>query len=219
MNKWAMILTILFPLHGIASDFAQSEDADSEHLSSFLDLRCVKASAPQIHSVNLGNDKLTRFIDGCLAATHSRFCQQLPYPNFSSANIFNCTYGDMQTHVLVNPDESTWAYAYRAVELIEDLEALGIHVAEIYNWWRPEPYNRNVGGAPLRHPFGTSVDVRMASIADMEKAFVHLCRWRSQGRLKALGYYGGTGLHFGIADSIANTWGKKCPVQELPDVM
>jgi hypothetical protein len=97
------------------------------------------------------------------------------------------------------------------VKLVTELEAKGIRVYQIYNWWRPEPYNANVGGAAGRHPYGTSVDVRMASMGDMEKAFSQLCKWRSQGRLRAVGYYGSTGLHFGIGDKTANTWGKSCP--------
>jgi hypothetical protein len=44
----------------------------------------------------------------------------------------------------------------------------------------------------------------------MEKAFSQLCKWRAQGRLRAVGYYGSTGLHFGIGDKTANTWGKSC---------
>jgi hypothetical protein len=84
-------------------------------------------------------------------------------------------------------------------------------VALIYNWWRPEPYNKNVGGAPGRHPFGTSVDVRMETMSDMETAFVQLCKWRKAGELRAVGYYGSTALHFGIGDHTGNTWGKDCP--------
>ena len=98
-----------------------------------------------------------------------------------------------------------------ASQLVKELEKKGIKVCLIYNWWRPEPYNANVGGAAGRHPYGTSVDTRMCTLADMEKAFTQLCEWREEGRLRAIGYYGSTGLHFGMGDAVANTWGKDCP--------
>lgn len=36
------------------------------------------------------------------------------------------------------------------------------------------------------------------------------CQYRKNGRLRALGYYAGTGLHLGVGDTNPNTWGKAC---------
>jgi hypothetical protein len=172
---------------------------------------CQPASAAQKNFVARGNAKAKKFLDRCNRASgFSRWCLQLMRPNPSSQNVFRCTYGASFPHQLVHPNEATWANALRAVQIVRDLEGLGVRVAQIYNWWRPEPYNSNVGGARTRHPLGTSVDVRFSSQADMEKAHKLLCLFRKRGRLRALGYYGSTGLHFGVGDRVPNTWGKSC---------
>lgn len=178
---------------------------------NFRTLACTRASSKQLAEVVLGNSKVDKFLDYCGQTTQgSAWCNQLVRPNPSSINTFRCTYGESVPHRLIHPDESTWKNAAQAVRLVERLEDNGIKVCEIYNWWRPEPYNKNVGGAATRHPKGTSVDVRFCSMNDMERAHRILCSWRKQGSLRALGYYGSTGLHFGVGDSIANTWGKDC---------
>ncbi len=195
------------------------DDEDREHDSDetgapdyLIPFACARASSSQISTINAGNAKFDSFMRGCLAATNnSHWCEQLTRPNPSSRATFICTYGSNQPHRLIHPDESTWKNAYQAVNLVRELEAKGISVSVIYNWWRPQPYNSNVGGAAGRHPFGTSVDVRFSSLTHMERAHSQLCKWRKQGRLRALGYYGSTGLHFGVGDRTANTWGKGCP--------
>ncbi len=216
-------LFLIFGLSVHAQDSLTSEDFGDEHdhaeeeifmigERAAAPMVCTKATQAQIDQVNEGNRKYSAFLQGCHAANGpTAWCEQLTRPNPDSRAIFTCTYGLDQPHQLIHPDESTWKYAYQAVRLVLDLEAMGVSVAQIYNWWRPVPYNANVGGSRLRHPFGTSVDVRMSSIPDMLKAHAQLCRWRAQGRLRALGYYGSTGLHFGIGDALANTWGKNCP--------
>ncbi len=196
------------------------EDSQSDSESGFDEMgivtditqfACRRANATQLAEVNLGNAKGTRFFQYCSASTNgSPWCREVMRPNPSSASTFACTYGNSQLHQLINPDENTWPHAAQGVLLIKSLEALGIKVCQIYNWWRPEPYNANVGGAAGRHPFGTSIDVKFCSKADMEKGFAQLCKWRAQGRLRALGYYGTYSLHFGVGDRTANTWGKSC---------
>jgi len=177
------------------------------------DLRaCTSATAAQKSAVNNGNAKAAKFLSKCREATvNSSWCEQLMRPNPASRSVFTCTYGANQLHQLIHPAEATWQNAIRSVLIIRDLEALGIKVAQIYNWWRPEPYNANVGGSKTRHPFGTAVDVRFSTLTDMERAHKLLCQFRRNGRLRALGYYGSTGLHFGVGDANANTWGKSCP--------
>lgn len=177
----------------------------------FKSAGCLRATASQISFVDLGNSKLTQFMNRCYAETNnSVWCKQIARPNPESISTFDCTYGIGQPHTFIHPDAKTWSNAITAVKLVKELEAKGVGVASIYNWWRPEPYNKNVGGAAGRHPFGTSVDVRFESKRDQEIAHRQLCKWRKQGRLRALGYYSGTALHLGIGDTAANTWGKSC---------
>lgn len=190
------------------------EDCGKDEFTQNLKLRasgCIRASTRQLAEVEIGNSKLGKFLDYCGSNTQgSSWCKQLVRPNPSSINTFRCTYGESIPHRLIHPDEATWKNAVQAVRLVDRLEDNGIKVCEIYNWWRPEPYNKNVGGAASRHPKGTSVDVRFCTLNDMERAHRILCSWHKQGSLRALGYYGSTGLHFGIGDTIANTWGKDC---------
>lgn len=173
---------------------------------------CKKASARQLAEVNEGNLKKEQFLSACFTYTNnSCWCDQLVRPNPDSIETFFCTYGAKQTHQLIHPDESTWVNAFESVKIVEELEDMNIKTKIIYNWWRPEPYNKNVGGAASRHPFGTSVDVRFETKDMQEQAFLELCKMRAQGRVRAVGYYASSALHFGVGDSIANTWGKACP--------
>lgn len=172
---------------------------------------CVKATDEQIAEVNKGNRLYEEFLKYCLNKTGaSRWCEELTRPNPDSADIFECTYGPKQAHRFIHPDRSTWANAVTAVRIIEDLQEKDIAVKRIYNWWRPEPYNKNVDGAGGRHPFGTAVDVEFDSQRDKNLAFAQLCKMRAAGRLKAIGYYPSLGLHLGVDDRIPNTWGKSC---------
>ena len=220
-GRWARGWIFSLALSFSAFSAANAHDGDVDDLFENLEhmwmdfgspLACRAASASQITQVDRGNQKAPLFLQKCASETGgSPWCEQLTRPNPDSVATFRCTYGSSRPHMLIHPDETTWKHAFRAVRLIEELEAKNIRVCLIYNWWRPEPYNANVGGASGRHPFGTSVDVRFCSVADMEKGFLQLCRWRAAGRLRAVGYYGTTGLHFGIGDAHGNTWGKSCP--------
>ncbi len=172
---------------------------------------CLKASSSQKESVGLGLTKKEEFLQLCNRETNgSHWCSEIVRPNPRSASTFRCTYGSSQSHVLIHPNERTWKYPIAAVKIIQDLEAKGISVRQIYNWWRPEPYNKNVGGAAGRHPYGTSVDVRFSSSGVADRAFRELCTMRKQGRLRAIGHYGSSSLHIGVGDNTANTWGKRC---------
>ncbi len=173
---------------------------------------CQKATSAQISVVNQGNIKKADFLQKCARATGgSAWCSQLIRPNPSSVSTFRCTYGATQVHQLIHPNEATWKNAFGAVSLIQELEQKGFRVCQIYNWWRPQPYNQNVGGAAGRHPFGTSVDVRFCSNSDANRAFDELCKSRRQGKIRAIGHYGTSALHFGIGDATGNTWGRTCP--------
>lgn len=172
---------------------------------------CIQPSAQQRDLINLGNTKKEDFLDFCRQQTnHSLWCDQLVRPNPSSMSIFRCTYGPNQIHQLINPDENTWIHAIRSIHLIQKLSQKGIRTCQIYNWWRPEPYNKNVGGAAGRHPYGTSIDVRLCSDREAILAFDELCKLRRKGEIRAIGYYGGSSLHFGVSDRSANTWGRSC---------
>ncbi|WP_413586913.1 hypothetical protein [Bdellovibrio sp. HCB274] len=188
-----------------------SETSDEGIDDELLALGCVKASNSQESSVDLGLSKKEKFLAKCAAETdNSSWCAQLIRPNPSSKNTFRCTYGSSQAHVLIHPNETTWKYPISAVKVIKDLQAKGLKVSQIYNWWRPEPYNKNVGGAAGRHPYGTSVDVRFASNSTANTAFKELCKMRKAGRIRAIGHYGSASLHIGVGDKLGNTWGKYC---------
>lgn len=190
------------------ADHIQNDPAIAEEIQS---LGCLKASTAQKSQVNLGISKKDKFLQKCAAETNNSFwCEQLVHPNLRSASTFRCTYGSGQVHNLVHPDEKTWKYPIEAVKILHDLTGKGIKVSQIYNWWRPEPYNKNVGGAAGRHPYGTSVDVRFASDNEANRAFRELCKMRSKKRIRALGHYGSASLHIGVGDKTANTWGKSC---------
>ena len=175
-------------------------------------LNCTKANSTQKNQVNKGNLKKDKFLSQCFSATNnSCWCDQLVRPNPDSFSTFQCTYGQDQVHQLIHPNESTWKHAFEAVKIVEEFEAKNLLTEIIYNWWRPEPYNKNVGGASGRHPFATSVDIRFKTKNMQNKAFTALCKLRAQGRIRAIGYYASTAIHLGIGDSTANTWGKSCP--------
>lgn len=177
-----------------------------------LNADCIKANQKQIEEVNLGNAKREQFLSYCYQETgNSCWCDQLVRPNIKSLAVFQCTYGDQQAHQLIHPDEATWVFAIEAVKIVKDIIAMKLEVKEIYNWWRPEPYNKNVGGAAGRHPYGTSVDIRFATKSMQDKAFARLCDMRKKGRLRAVGYYPSTAIHLGVGDKNPNTWGAACP--------
>lgn len=173
---------------------------------------CKKANKDQLDFVNLGNTKKDEFLQECARATGgSNWCSQLVRPNPNSISTFRCTYGQTQVHQLIHPNRARWENAIQAVRLIQELEQKGYRICQIYNWWRPEPYNANVGGAAGRHPMGTSIDVRFCTNADADRGFYELCKYRREGKIRAIGHYGTNALHFGIGDSNGNTWGKTCP--------
>lgn len=194
------------------SDHAQDDTEQSVDSVISLANGCKHPTQKQLDQVNQGLKKLNQFLSKCYSETTSKkWCDQVARPNPDSYSMFSCTYAASQPHYFIHPDESTWKYAVQAVKLVQELEKSGTKIDIIYNWWRPEPYNVNVGGAAGRHPFGTSVDVRFVNKAEQNKAHKQLCAYRKQGRLRALGYYPGTGLHLGVGDSNPNTWGKECP--------
>lgn len=187
-------------------------ESDSDSIFKLGGSSCKQATAAQISSVDAGAAKLNQFLNRCYQETKSKkWCSEVARPNPDSHRTFDCTYSPAQPHVFVHPQENTWGYAIGAVNLVLELEKRNIKVDTIYNWWRPEPYNKNVGGAAGRHPAGTSVDVRFSSKTEQNKAHSELCKFRKLGRLRALGYYSGTGLHLGVGDTAANTWGRSCP--------
>ena len=202
----------LTPVPGWFSDGSSAVVEDGESYNEWLgSLACREASRTQLLQVEEGNRKKDRFLRYCAEKTNnSPWCAQLARPNPDSIGTFRCTYGSAQPHQLIHPTEKTWDYAVRAVKLVEQLNAKGIRVCEIYNWWRPEPYNKNVGGAAGRHPYGTSVDIRFCSNKEAVRGFDSLCANRKRGEVRALGYYGTSGVHLGVGDATANTWGRAC---------
>lgn len=193
--------------------FPEPDGDDAEFTEPLSTAGCRRADRAQTALVDRGNALKDRYLAACArSGADPALCAQSVRPNPESRAVFVCTYGESQPHQLIHPDPAVWADAFKALALVSELSRKGIESCLINNWWRPEPYNANVGGAPGRHPAGTSVDVKFCSPSDRERAFVELCRLRRQGRLRALGYYpGSTVLHLGVGDRSANTWGKSCP--------
>lgn len=199
------------PLPSDLEDIADHVRNDAPTLPDIDPWGCRRATTAQIYEVNLGNDKKDEFLDRCVRETKSsHWCNQLVHPNWNSESMFRCTYGSNQVHQLIHPKESTWKYAITAVKIVQELSRKNIKACKIYNWWRPEPYNKNVGGAKGRHPYGTSVDVRFCNEREANRAFAELCKMRSKRRIRAIGHYGSSSLHIGVGDRLANTWGKRC---------
>lgn len=202
---------VFLSFYAVGTFAHEAEDGDL-HEDEIVPSICRAATKTQIATVNRGNAKKDLFLKSCARETGgSPWCEQIIRPNPESKGIFECTYGATQVHQLIHPNEDTWKNAFKAVRLVQELEQKGFRMALIYNWWRPEPYNRNVGGSPKRHPLGTSVDIRFATKDDQDRGYVELCKLRKEGRLRALGYYQTTAVHLGVGDSKANTWGKSCP--------
>ena len=176
--------------------------------------KCRKASKKQKAPVDQGNKRMYTFLQECNKVMkghlYKTFCDQVIRPNPASRAIFHCTYGKDQPHQLIHPDRKTWKHAFNAIQLLQEMSAMGIETCEIRNWWRPEPYNKNVSGSPTRHPFGVSVDVHFCTKTDQINAFKQLCRFRKQGRIRAIGFYSSNVLHLGMGDKRANTWGRSC---------
>ncbi|MDG0815765.1 hypothetical protein [Bdellovibrio svalbardensis] len=212
-----LILMTALIAFATSSSYAQaphehdSQDSSEITEQDFQALGCLKANSNQRYQVDLGNDKKNDFLSLCAKETNnSAWCAQLVRPNENSYNAFKCTYGSNQIHQLIHPDEATWKYPIEGVRVIQDLQAKGLKVCQIYNWWRPEPYNKNVHGAAGRHPFGTAIDVRFCTNGDADRAFKELCKMRAAKRIRAIGHYGSASLHIGVGDKTANTWGKSC---------
>lgn len=211
--KWLGVVVLL-------GGFSLQSFAHDEEMLDLLEDKverktCIKANAKQLSLIQSGNAKKDLFLQQCAeAGVTSDLCQQLTRPNLNSKSTFTCTYGNEVPHQLIDPDESTWEFAFQGAKIVMELQKNGVSVDNIYNWWRPEPYNKNVGGVPIRHPEGTSIDVRMSNITHASKALSLLCKWRNNKTdfkaLNALGYYGNTGIHFGVADTLENTWGNPC---------
>lgn len=225
MNFIGVIGAILLSAVGCGQDLQNESQASSEFHDSHeyedvelygeglvSPLGCGKATASQLKRIQEGNRLKNEILQQCSRETGgSNWCSQIIRPNPASLNIFRCTYGQSVPHQLINPSRQTWKHAINAVRLIQELEQKGFRIKLIYNWWRPEPYNKNVGGAAGRHPTGTSVDVRFVSNDQADRAFLELCKFRKQGRIRAIGHYGTSALHFGVGDAVGNTWGKSCP--------
>ena len=176
---------------------------------------CIQATEADLDLVLAGQEKLEFFLEQCRWATGgSPHCEDVIRPNPRSTPFFECTFPKGTEKIFIHPDESTWENAFVAIRLIGEMEANGIGVKHIYNWWRPVPYNENVGGEPDRHPFGTSVDVLFTSRDDQVLAHEYLCEEQAKGLIKALGFYWVAerpSIHIGVKDSPEKVnWGRAC---------
>ena len=176
------------------------------------------ASADQKQKVLSGIELQNSFLAACKSfGVQDQWCDQLmrPNPNPEEFKTFSWTYGSaIPLHIFIDPDQTTWKNAFRGAIFVQKLEQSGININQIVNWWRPEPYNRNVCGAPGRHPFATSIDVEFKTLSDTRRARKKLCQWFDSAQINSLGYYGNEKVHIGVGDilgpGMGETWGKVC---------
>ena len=162
----------------------------------------IRANIEQIVDVLKGIALKPEFIEQCEKATdRPDLCKQIIRPNPDSKSIFACTYPPGVASIFIPPEKGVWHFAFQAIRWISEIENLGISFSHIYNWLRPEPYNKNASGHPDRHPFGTAVDIKLRSKGDQHLAFEFFCeKWRS-GQMNAIGFYSSASLHLGIGDT------------------
>ncbi len=129
----------------------------------------ITTSVPLTYSVHSPATQ-QRFIQRCTSRGISeKLCREATYPNPDSRSAFNGVYGSNQNFILM-PPESTWDTGIRLLGIAESLSAYG-KVCEIRNWYRPEPYNRKVGGAGgSRHINASAIDIEFCSVAEKNKA-------------------------------------------------
>ena len=128
---------------------AFAHDALEETYPTENCVKITKASDSEKSEILAGQQKYNSFIEQCREyGIEQKWCEQLTHPNRNSKAIFHCTYEKNTPHILIHPDESTWINAFRAAKLVQRLNSENLPVEEIYNWWRPEQYNKNVDGVP-----------------------------------------------------------------------
>ena len=83
---------------------------------------CYRATSNQIQEIIKGNQKKDKFLSKCKAAgIDDQWCDQLIRPNPDSEDKFRKTYGNNLPHQLINPNESTWKYAFQGALIVQDL--------------------------------------------------------------------------------------------------
>lgn len=154
---------------------------------------------------------VSKFVRTCLEkGVLQRFCLNMTRPNriAESVEAFKCTYPG-KPHALIPPDESEWEFGIKAALILQKVSRENkICVEEIYNWYRPEPYNSNVKGRPGRHPNATAIDVKFCTPKDAKAAFKALCEMYREKEIWALGTYpAGIEIHIGVMPEQNATWG------------
>jgi hypothetical protein len=162
-----------------------------------------------IRAGTYSSGNIVEFMNACIARGISEgFCNNLTHPNSQSIHEFRCTYPG-KPHILIPPDKTKWEHAFKGATLVQNgIKNNELCVEEIYNWYRPEPYNDNVDGKPGRHPEGTAIDVRFCTKEDAKKAAKYFCEQFKAGALWAVGSYpSGDKLHLGMEPEKNTTWG------------
>ena len=176
-----------------------------------IEKNCKKGRRAKFAKGKYETGDVTTFVRTCLEkGVLERFCLNLTHPNQDpeSMRAFRCTYPGMP-HVLIPKDESEWTFAFEAALILQTMaRETKVCIDEIYNWYRPEPYNRNVDGRPNRHPKATAIDVKFCTKEDAKKAHRALCELYKKKSIWALGSYpSGNKLHIGVRPELHTTWG------------
>lgn len=208
------LATILF----VGLNFFIFQSASSEILGPAEEMnKIVNAPAQPINNncprkIKKGkyeSGDVPKFVRTCLEkGVLQRYCFDMTHPNLDSIEQFRCTYPG-KPHLLIPKDESEWTFAFEAALILQNMaRETKVCIDEIYNWYRPEPYNKNVGGRPNRHPNATAIDVQFCTKEDAKKAHRALCELYKKKAIWALGSYpSGNKLHIGVRPERHTTWG------------
>ncbi len=155
---------------------------------------------PALHSPQLQNN----FIKMCLArGIREQFCKQITSPNTKSIGTFRQVYGD-QPFVLM-PNTDRWETGLQLLTIAESLAEFG-EICEIRNWYRPEPYNRSVGGArSSQHLSAGAIDIEFCTVQDKNRALLAALATRQKFKTPpGIGVYGegSKTLHFDFANRL-----------------
>lgn len=156
----------------------------------------------------------SEFLTDCAAeGIHPSLCENLTHPNNNSKMEFRCTFPSFTQHVLLPNNRSLWTNGFQGAKAFQEaLEEQGLEpnqgaCPQIYNYYRPEPYNANVGGAAGRHPNGTAVDVEFCTKEEAQKALNKFAKMRMEKRINSIGIYSsGIRIHIGFGTEKGNTW-------------
>lgn len=150
----------------------------------------TRISRGRLESSPHSYSRASEFTNFCVkSGVHRTLCDQMTRPNTSSKGTFRRIYGDRPFVLMPGPD--AWGKGVELAKVAQSLSRYG-KICEIRNWYRPEPYNRAVGGARgSQHKSGSAIDIEFCSVAEKRKALIAALKMRNKCSMpKGVGVYG-----------------------------